>query len=178
MPKALALAAAIAAFSAVGCSSVTHALDRLSDDELAKFLETSAQKTTQAGIQFALKKNPDKAAQIQKDGLAADQVIRGPILTALSGSSGGTVLKSAFDVAMSQLSSKLSGTTLDNLILVANIAEAQLPLPVTGALSPRLQKALVGFFTGMAEGLEAALKIPGPTPPPAPPPAPPPPPPK
>lgn len=181
--KIASILLATLSLAAVGCTTITHELDRLSDDELASYLEAGAQKATGFGVKYAIKKNPDKMAQIQKDGTLGDQIIREVMIPAFTNSASGTVLKGAIDVAVAKLASKLSGSPIDTILMVADTLVAQVPLPKNPAdkLSPRLQKAIGASFLGMAEGLEQALGIPSPVPtpvvpPPAPPPSPAPPP--
>jgi hypothetical protein len=166
-------------FASVGCSTVTNAIDRLSDDELAAYLQTGAKDATKFGIAYAQKKYPDKAPQIKADGKNADVALRGTIIPSFSGASTGDVARAAVDQAIAFLANKLSSAQIDGLVLVANTVITLVPMPKnpTDKLSPRLKKAVAAFFTGMAEGDEEALGIPGPAPAPNPAPAPTPPPP-
>lgn len=153
------------------CSSVTHALDRLDDDELAGYLNHGAREATRFGIDYAKKKYPDKAVQIQKDGETAAGVIRNLIVKSFSGAATSDVARSAVDQAIALLGTRLSGSQVDGLVLVAGTVLAQIPFPKNPAdkLDARTRKAVSAFFTGMAEGIETALNLPGPAVPPAPP---------
>lgn len=168
MKKILALIVAAFPILSVGCSSIKHATDRLSDDELAQYLETGAKEATRFGINYALKKNPDKAAQIQKDGQIADDVLRNVIVKTFSGATTGDVARASIDQAIQLLAGKLTNAQIDGIVLIAGTVLAQVPLPAnpTDKLSARTKMAVAAFFAGMAEGLEAALNMPAPAPPP------------
>lgn len=167
------------AFAAIGCRTINHALDSLSDAELAAYLEDGAKIGTSRGIGYALKKYPDKKDQITKDGKIADDTIRNVIVPVFSGAKSADVTRAALDQMIMLLASKLSTSQIDLLVVIAGTVATQVPMPANPAdkLSPRTKLGIAAFFTGMAEGIESALGIPGPTPvpPPAPPPAPPPP---
>ena len=79
---------------------------------------------------------------------------------------------SAVDGVFAQLKGKVSGGTLDVLIIVAKTVLTQVTLPANPAekINPRYHGALLAFFTGMAEGVEKPLNIPGPVAAPPPPP--------
>lgn len=168
---------AFAGLSQIGCGAVGTAKDalaKLTDDELAAYVQAGAKEATSFGIGFAMKKYPDKAAQIRTDGQNADQVLRTVIIPIFSKVSTGSVARSAVTDAVALLGSKLSATQADGILLVANTVLTMVPLPANPAdkLDVRTAKAVAAFFTGMAEGDESALGLPNPTPAPAPAPVP------
>lgn len=174
MKIVMAVLAFLPALASVGCSGKNHVLDGLSDDELALYLETGAREAVKFGVDYAVKKYPDKTAQIQKDGQIADDLLRNTIIKNFSGAASADVAKSAINQAIQLLSSRLTNAQIDGLVLIAGTVLTQVSLPQnpTDKLSARTKMAVAAFFTGMAEGLEASLKIPPPGPAPAPPPPP------
>jgi len=173
----LATLLALVAGPLFGCKAIQSevqaakaALDKLSDDELAAYVHDGALELTSHGIKFAMSRSPNSAATIKNDGTIADQTLRAVVIPMFKDAPLGTVASGALGVAQAQLSAKLQGSSLDTLILVAKSILTQVTLPKNpdDKLSPRLQKALAAFFTGMAEGDEKELSIPGPTPTPAP----------
>ena len=164
MRTALAALLGICALASVGCSYVTKRLDALTDEQLASYSHDAAYELTDHGVKFALKKG--SAATVQKDGGIADQALRTVIIPLFSNATLGTVSASAVDTAFAQLESKVSGGTLDVLLIVAKSALTQITLPPnpTDKINPRYHAALLSFFNGMAEGVEKALNIPGPAP--------------
>lgn len=161
----------------MSCSSVTKALDNVSDADLASFIETGANKGAAFAIKYAMSKYPEKATQILKDAAVADQVVREVMIPLFTKASLGTLTKGAMDVAISQLSAKLTNSPIESIVSVISGVVEGLPLPPnpTDKLSPRLQGAIAGGFTGLAEGIESQTNTPPPpvTPPAPPPPAPP-----
>lgn len=168
--KALIFAVAIAA-GMTGCKAIAaaeHKLDNLSDDQLAGYLELGAQATAKYGIQMASKKFPNEAPRIKTDAIALDNLIRQVVLPAFSGAPTAQVLTQM----VQQISAKVRNTTLDayELPIQAILLDVPLPPLPTDKLSPRTVKGIVGFFSGVAEGIESAENLPGPTPAPVPPP--------
>lgn len=163
----------IVACASMGCTAVTASLDKLTDDELASHVEGIAKSAAQLAIQFATWKDPSKATQIKADATVADQVARLALIPMFQNAPLGTVLVGGITIAQQQLSSKLVGSPVDTLVLVAQTALAAIPVPSSGYLSPRLQKAIAGGFLGLAEGIETAMNIPSPVPVPVAPPPPP-----
>lgn len=168
MRTALAFGLAILALASIGCGAITKRLDSLTDDQLANYSHDAAYELTDHGVKFALEKG--STATVQKDGGIADQALRTVVIPLFSKADLGTVSASTIDSAFAGLKSKVSGGTLDILMLVAKSALTQITLPAnpTDKMNPRYHRALLSFFTGMAEGVEKALNIPGPAPAPIP----------
>lgn len=172
--KILVALLAFVSLSSVGCTAIKHKLDSVSDDQLASYLEEGAQFATKKGIAMATKKWPDKVAAIKTDAIAIDNAIRQVVIPAFSGEPTAQVLTQI----LAQINAKVKNTTLDAYELIFEGVLLQVPLPPnpTDKLSLRTTKAIVGFFTGAAEGIEQAEGLPGPAPAPVPAPTPAPPP--
>ena len=166
---------AFLAFGPVGCKAVQAVetkLDSLSDAQLAAYLQEGASFAAQYGIGAAQAKFPNNAARILTDAKNVDTVIRTVVLPALQGAPTGQVVTAT----IAQVTALMQNTTLEKLDVMVNAVVPSLPLPTNPAdkLSPRAQAAAIGFFTGVAEGIEKKAGL---TPPPVPTPAPLPPPP-
>jgi hypothetical protein len=149
--------------ASMGCTTLVADINALSDDALASHVEAAAKESAILAISFATWKDPSKATTIKNDGTLADQALRQALIPAFQNAPLGTVLAGAISVAQQQLASKLQGSPVDALVLVASTAISGISMPSTGYLSPRMQKAVAAGFQGLAEGIEATLGIPGPS---------------
>jgi hypothetical protein len=152
--KTLILALAILA-GTTGCKAIQSAetkLDSLSDAQLAAYLQEGAAFAAQYGLQMAQKKFPKDAARIKADAAQADTFVRQTILQALQGAPTGQVVLSM----MGQFGTLVENTTLSQVELAVGAVIVSIPLPKNPAdkLSPRAQASAVGFFTGLAMGIE------------------------
>lgn len=168
--KIALLAAIPLMIAAMGCSTIVADINALPDDALASHIEGVAKEAAVLAITFSTWKDPSKAVQIKKDATTADQVLRQALIPAFQNAPLGTVLAGAITVARGQLSSALTGSPVDALVLIASTAVSGISVPSTGYLSARMQKAIAASFLGLAEGIETDLGLPSPATPPAPPP--------
>jgi hypothetical protein len=149
--------AAVAAFVILGtgCSSI----DQISDDDLAEKIQLGASKAIEAGVKLAIDKYPDKVVAIKKELSAASLVLKANIIPSFVTPTG-EVLTSAVKTAMTLLESKITNEQIrKNVVLAFQVLEANVTLPENplSKLDPRTAKALIGLFTGIALGLDAAL---------------------
>lgn len=145
--------------SQIGCSQISQ----LSDEDLATYVNIGSEKTVQYGIQFAVKKYPDKAATIQKDAVAIAGVIDDTVLKMFD-SPTGDVLRSTVSKVAELLTGKIaklqSGPELaDAVKLTIDIVALNIKLPKNPAekLDDRTKGALVAFFKGVSQGVKAAF---------------------
>lgn len=132
------------------------------DDTLAKDIQIGAEKALEYGIKFAIQKEPAKADAIEKDAAVASSVIKTDILGAKGVFAGttGDVLSGAVGTALDLLESKIPNQSVKDLIQLAiSILSMKVTLPENPAakLDDRTKKALVGLFTGISAGIDAAL---------------------
>lgn len=149
--------AAMAAFLALGmgCGSI----ERMSDEDLSEKIQLGAGKAIEAGVKLAFDKYPAQAAAIKKELVAASLVIKSNILPSFVTPTG-EVLTSAVKTAMTLLESKITNEQIrKNVVLAFQVLEANVTLPENplSKLDPRTAKALIGLFTGISMGLDAAL---------------------
>jgi hypothetical protein len=149
--------AAMAALSllSAGCGS----LDQVSDEDLAEKIQLGASKAIEAGVKLATDKYPTQVAAIKKELAAASLVIKANILPSFVTPTG-EVLTSAVKTAMTLLESKITNEQIrKNVVLAFQVLEANVTMPENplAKLDPRTAKALIGLFTGIALGLDAAL---------------------
>lgn len=150
----------------------------LPDDQLAADLSAGSKAVVKYSLTLALRKYPADAAKITADAQVADQVLTKNVIPVFGGASTQDVLRSAVDQALVQLKAKITDPRVSAAIELGTeliIADVPLPKNPTDKLSDRTRKALSGVFTGISQGIEAAL---APAPAPVPPPVPAPPPPK
>lgn len=135
------------------------AIANIPDDVLAKDLNIGAQKAVEYGLKYAISKSPTDAQAIRDNAKIADDIIKANILPIFSGASTGDILKSALDTALSQLWAKASAQVRDTIQLAITILTANIPLPANPAdkIDERTKKALNGFFSGLAAGLDVVL---------------------
>lgn len=151
----LAPLAIVLALSTSGCTAIGN----LSDEDLAKDIQIGASKAIEAGAKLAFDKYPDKVAAIKKELAAASLIVKTNIIPSFVTPTG-EVLTSAIKTAMTLLESKITNEQMrKNIILAAEILEANVTLPANPLekLDARTAKALIGLFTGISLGLDAAL---------------------
>jgi dihydrodipicolinate synthase/N-acetylneuraminate lyase len=155
--KAHALLAVVMALSLFGGGC--GALDQISDEDLAGKVQQGAAAAIEAGVNLAISKYPDKVAAIKKELAAATLVIKANIIPSFMTPTG-EVLTSAVKTAMALLESKITNEQIrKNIVLAFQVLEANVTLPENplAKLDPRTAKALIGLFTGISTGLDAAL---------------------
>lgn len=155
MTRMLASVTLIGALLMSGCTVI----DKLSDDDLAKDIQIGASKAIEAGANLAFSKYPDKVAAIKKELSAASLIVKTNIIPSFVTPTG-EILTSAIKTAMTLLESKITNEQMrKNIILAAEILEANVTLPSNPLekLDARTSKALIGLFTGISMGLDAAL---------------------
>lgn len=162
--KFLALLALCAAalFGGSGCKVV----EQIPDDQLASGIKTVSFNSVYFGFKAVLANNPSRYQQLTADAATTTKILRENVIPIFSGASTGDVLVSAVDTALEQLS--VSSTVADVIKVALVIAESQVHLPTNPAekLDARTKGALLGFFTGVADGLDQAVKDTPPPPPP------------
>jgi hypothetical protein len=156
MSRALTVAA-MAAFIILGagCGSI----ERMSDEDLAEKIQLGASKAIEAGVKLATDKYPTQVAAIKKELAGASLVIKANIIPSFVTPTG-EVLTSVVKTSMTLLESKITNEQIrKNVVLAFQVLEANVTLPENplAKLDPRTAKALVGLFTGIALGLDAAL---------------------
>jgi len=151
--------------STSGCKAITALetkLDSLSDAQLAAYLQEGALYAAKYGITAAQAKYPKDAARIKGDATQIDGFLRNTVIPALSGAPTSAVLSGLIQ----QVSTLVQNTTLSEYEIVVQGVIISLPLPANPAdkLSSRAAGAAVGFFTGLAQGIEQAEGLPSPAP--------------
>lgn len=162
--KFLALLALIGLCLA-GCKTINE----IPDDEFAGGIKVLSYNSVYYGFKAVLNNNPASRQQLAADVATTTNIIRTNVLPVFSGASTGDVLNSAVNTALSQLS--VSTTVTDVIKVALVLVESQVHLPANPAdkLDNRTKLALSAFFTGVADGLDQAVKdTPAPSPAPAP----------
>jgi hypothetical protein len=150
----LAAVMILALFSG-GCG----AIDQISDEDLAEKVQLGASKAIEAGVNLAISKYPDKVVTIKKELAAATLVIKANIIPSFLTPTG-EIVTSAVKTAMTLLESKITNEQIrKNIVLAFQVLEANVTLPENplAKLDPRTARALIGLFTGISMGLDAAL---------------------
>jgi hypothetical protein len=148
-----------AVFAASMLGSGCTVIDQISDDDLAGKIQVGASKAIEAGVSLTISKYPDKVDVIKKELAAASLVIKANILPSFVTPTG-EVLTSAVKTAMTLLESKITNEQMrKNVVLAFQVLEANVTLPENPLvkMDARTTKALLGLFTGIATGLDAAL---------------------
>lgn len=151
----------IAILSLLGCSQI----DKISDDQLSADLQVGAKAVVKYGLTAAVRKFPADAAKIMADAKLADTLIVQNILPVFSGASTQAVLRSAVDQALGLLKAKITDPrVLATIGLGTEIIIADVPLPgnLTDKLDERTRKLLVGIWSGIDQGIQAAFPPPAP----------------
>lgn len=136
------------------CTTVS----KLSDEDLASYVQLGAEQAAKYGLKLALDKNPADAAKITADvGIAVDAIDK-VVLPAFQGAGTGDVLRSAVDQALEKLDAKLSPMVKIAIQGAVDIASVSVKLPdnPTDKLDARTKKALVALFQGLEAGMKAA----------------------
>lgn len=137
-----------------GCAAV----EKMSDEELARTTSSAAKGATRFGLKYALDKEPEKAAEIAENARLAVKIVRENVLPVFLGASTVEVLRAAVETALAQLGDQLKPSVISAIQLALDVVAAKVDLPVNPAdkLSPRVRGALAAFFDGVALGLEEA----------------------
>jgi hypothetical protein len=155
--------------SSIGCTQIS----RLSDEDLAGYVNIGAEKAVEYGLKFAARKLPEKAAAIQKDAVVVAGVIDDTVMKMLTGTTA-DVLRSTVSQISQLLTAKIaslpSGEALaDTVKLTVDIVALNIKLPKNPSekLDERTRGALIAFFQGVSQGVKAAFKVvpPGAAPP-------------
>lgn len=158
--KFMALLALCALTFVGGCKTVAQ----IPDDQFANGINVAAYNSTYYGFKAVLDNNPGRYAQLAADVKTTTGIIRANVLPVFSGASTGDVLVGAVDTALKQLS---VSSTVTNVVKIAlAVVETQVHLPTNPAekLDNRTKMALLGFFKGVADGLDQAVKDAAPSP--------------
>lgn len=150
--KILALLALFALTFVGGCRTIAE----IPDEEFANGIHTISYNATYYGFKAVLNNNPGRYAQLTADAKTTSDIIRNNVLPVFT-STTGEVLVGAVDLALSQLS--VSSTVTDVVKVALSLVQLQVKLPdnPAAALDVRTKLALVGFFSGLAEGLDKAV---------------------
>lgn len=150
--------------SSIGCTTISQ----LSDEDLAGYVNTGAEKAVEYGLKYAVKKFPEKAAAIQKDAVVVAGVIDDTVMKMLTGTTS-EVLRSTVGQISQFLTAKIaslpSGEMLaDTVKLTVDIVALNIKLPKNPAekIDERTKGALVAFFKGVTQGVKAAFTAPPP----------------
>lgn len=150
--------------SSIGCTTISQ----LSDEDLAAYVNTGAEKAVEYGLKYAVKKFPEKAAAIQKDAVVVAGVIDDTVMKMLTGTTS-EVLRSTVGQISQLLTAKIatlpSGEMLaDTVKLTVDIVALNIKLPKNPAekIDERTKGALVAFFKGVTQGVKAAFVAPPP----------------
>jgi len=137
-------------------------IDEMSDEELAIKIHDSTEGAVAAGLKLLAEKMPEKKAAILKDAAVASAIIKTNILPIFSGATSNDLVASAIMTALGQLSGKISLEVDGAIRLGYGMLSSKVMIPKipTDKLSPRVQIALVAFFTGSSEALDDFLAPP------------------
>jgi hypothetical protein len=151
--KFLALLALIG-LTLTGCKTIAQ----IPDSEFANGIHVVSYNSTYYGFKAVLNNNSAKYQQLAADVATTTNIIRTNVLPVFSGASTGDVLNGAVNTALSQLS--VSATVTDVIKVALALVETQIHLPANPAdkLDNRTKLALSAFFTGVADGLDQAVK--------------------
>jgi hypothetical protein len=161
MKKLLAMFA-LCALALTGCKTVAE----IPDEQFADGIHTLTYNSTYYGFKAVLNNNPGRYAQLSADVKTTTDIIRTNVLPVFTGATTGDVLVGAVNTALAQLS--VSSTVADTIKVALALVETQVHLPTNPAekLDVRTKLALLAFFSGVAEGLDQAVKdTPAPAPP-------------
>ena len=133
----------------------------MSDEDLAQGVEIGARGAARYGLGYVLNKQPEKAAQISEGAALAAKLLRENVIPAFSGASTEEVLRSVVDTALEEISEQLTPQVVLAIQLALDVISVQVKLPENRAdrLTPRTRMALLGLFTGLAEGLDEGSSI-------------------
>lgn len=162
VPSFLLPLLALFGLSMGGCAGMSQ----LSDADLAAWTQSTTATEVQAGLTVLAAVEPTRLDAIKADCEVVKQVINGPVL-ALFNSPTAQVTASTLNTAAQLLKAKIAGikngplivaTTQSALILILN--QLQLPQLPTATVSARQKGALIGFFTGIAQGIDGFSAVP------------------
>lgn len=154
--KKLITVACVAFLSLGGCS----AINQIPDDQLQHDLNVGAMRVVSFGLKTAFNKFPADAKKIAADAQIALDILQQNVIPAFDGASTKDVARSVLDTAFALLKSRIKD---ERVIEVSDIAvdlilaNVKLPKNPTDKLDERTRKILSGIFTGMADGIKAAL---------------------
>jgi hypothetical protein len=146
----------MAGFALSGCK----ALQNLSDVDLAAKVQRVTKSAAQNGLVFLLaEKTDEEVAEIKEKVLEANTLIRGTVIPVFVNPDSGEVLRSTLDTALSYLSDEIDPRLISIIQLSVDMTAEEIDLPDNPAanLENRYIMALVAFFTGLADGLDAGL---------------------
>jgi hypothetical protein len=141
-----------------GCAQIA----KISDEKLAEDLYIGAKLAIQYGIKLAIQKsNPESAKTIIADVKIGNSIVKGEILPLFKGASTAVLLRNALDLALANLWSKIKPELREAVQLSLSILLTNIELPRNPAdqIDERTKKALVGLFTGISEGADAAVAL-------------------
>ncbi len=174
MRKMIALLGMICVSVLAGCGPIQQELDKLSDAELASYVQKATDAAASYGLKLAAKKYPNELPTIIADTKLADQIDKA-IIDDFNKNTG-DIFTSAVDLALSKFDNKLSPQVSDAIqaAILAIKVTVNLPKNPTDKLDARTKGAILAAFTGISTGAEKFLAsqsgvAPAPAPVPAPP---------
>lgn len=168
MRRALTLVPAVLAVILAGCGTIR----KLSDDDLASYLNTGAQVVVSHGVDFLMDKYPDKKVAILKDITAVNVSIKSDVLPVFAGANVGEITLATVQDVLQKLDTKVSPTIKTVITSAVSAISGLLPQKPGDKIPERTKKAIVGVFTGISTAIDEILADEASaTPPPAPAPA-------
>ncbi len=149
------LLAACAAFTAIGCTTLSGVDPALMDGTIQAVSETSVN----LGLQ-ALAKDPAKADSVKADVTIAKQVVETTVLPLFKGADLNTITLATANQAMTILNGKVSPqisgilqTAIDGALLVLKLPDN----PTNAGLTDDQRNLIVALFTGIDAGMNDFL---------------------
>lgn len=160
MRKALVLVPAILLAVLSGCGTIR----KLSDDDLASYLNTGAHVVVSHGVDFLMDKYPDKKVAILKDITAVNVSIKGEVMPALAGANVGDLTLATVQDVLQKLDSRVSPTIKTVITSAVSSISGLLPQKPGDKIPDRTKKAIVGVFSGISQAIEEILADEAPAP--------------
>lgn len=162
MLKRLAMLFAVVTAMLTGCAGGTNVI---SDADLASAAGYATKNASYYGLKAVFANNPGRVPQLSADITIATGAVRKNLVQLFTDPSLGNVLDGAVDTLLVNLSSELD--KLPNGSLIANLIQGgwlalkmvvHLPENPAATLDERTKGALVAGLTGLADGLDQAVK--------------------
>ena len=136
-----------------GCGSIR----KLSDDDLASYLQRGAEVVVSHGVDFLMDKYPDKKAAILKDIEAVSVSIKTDVLPVFAGASVGDITLATVQDVLRKLDTKVSPTIKTVITSAVAAVSAMLPQKPGDKIPERTKKAVVGVMSGIIAGIDEIL---------------------
>ena len=157
MRKLITVLSLACLYALSGCKAIQQELDKLSDAELASYVQKATDAASYEALRLAAKKYPNDLPMIVSDAKLADQIDTA-IIDDFNKTTG-DVLSSAVDLALSKFNNKLSSQVSDAIqaAVLAIKVSVNLPKNPTDKLDARTKGAVIAAFTGIKTGTERFL---------------------